>query len=153
MKLRHSVVFIGFSLLASLASAQAYKCVSNGRTMYSDLPCASSAARVDSSSDAVSQRNEIERLRRSLNDKQQLQQIEGSKARSEQVHNESVARINAQEQRAAAQRATRCSQAQRQQQWAERDAALYRDVGWQNSLNQAQRERDAAASRARDACD
>lgn len=140
--------------LANFATAQTYRCgTSGGKAVYSDTPCSGPGARVDSGADAVSQRAEIDALRRSLSEKQQLQRIERDNAAYNARVNAEAAAIAAEDRRVAQAKAARCNAAQSDKATNDRRVARYQDWGWQNSQNQARAERESAERRVRDYCD
>lgn len=140
---------------APVALAQTYKCSVGGKAVYSDAPCSGPGpgVRVDSGADSVSQRREIDALRRSLSEKQQLQRIEREKAADDARFNAQAAAVAAEDRRQAAAKASRCASAQSDKTTNDRRVARYQDWGWQNSQNQARAERETAERRVRDNCD
>ncbi len=145
-------LFLVALLLSVEASAQAYKCVVNGKSVYSDVPCSANARNVSAMHDYVPAEQQLDRARVNSRERRQLGAVETEKAIDNLQHQRMANRVGAEDAAIARQKATRCSSAQRQQKWAERDAALYRDLGMQHSLNQAKREQDTASSRVRDEC-
>lgn len=79
-----------FALLVSAAfstSAETYKCVQAGKTIFSDTPCASGASRVDQNSDGVSkdQRRQAELVNQKNNT--QLYELESRAAQGRYQRN------------------------------------------------------------------
>jgi hypothetical protein len=148
-----SLLLVALLVVSGLAQAQTYRCTSGGKSFYSDAPCSGPGARVDSGADSASHRAENEALRRALSEKQQLQRIERQKAADDARYDAYAASVAADDRRAAAARASRCSSAQSDKAYNDRRVARYQDWGWQNSQNQARAERDAAERRMRDHCD
>lgn len=75
-----SLIYKATTLLLALvcfnAAADTFKCVRDGKTVYSDVPCAANAARVDARSDSISrsQRMQAEGVYR--NNRSQLSELE-----------------------------------------------------------------------------
>jgi len=71
-----AMVFLPLAFLCLASTAETYKCTKSGQTVYSDIPCASGASRVDASADNVSkeQRKQAETVH--LDNRKQLSEIE-----------------------------------------------------------------------------
>lgn len=80
-KLIKVMVLVPLACICLDAAAETFKCVKEGKTVYSDLPCASTAARVDDMSDKVSrvQRRQADDVNRQ--NRQQLSELEYQAAR------------------------------------------------------------------------
>lgn len=134
-----AIIFIMACTLSVPALAQ-YKCVVNGKAVYSDVPCAANARYVGALEDSVSHqaRQDAHELRRK-------QAIERSQIDREQDYamrqgQQSLARQAAADDAQARAKATRCAEHRRDAANNKRAQARYQDWGWQNSLNNRQQE-------------
>lgn len=143
-------LFIAACLLAATnATAQAYKCVINGKAVYADAPCAANARNVGALEDQLSQERQVQRLQQSIKERRQRNSIESSQEADFQARQRvMVSQANAEAAQAASAnraKASRCTDQQRDLRYNQQAQARYRDFGWQNSLSQ--REQDAKALR------
>ena len=126
--------------LSATASAQ-YKCTVNGKTTYSDAPCAGSqGAYVGKMQDSVSERARMdaELLRRK--DAMQRNAIERREAAQFRRDQELLGQMHADDQAsksaAARQQQRNCANLKRDMTWNKEDIARYQDFGWQRQLTQ-----------------
>jgi len=130
-------------IVPTTAFAQ-YKCTINGKTQYSDQPCAANARYVGALEDSVSERARIdaELLRRK--DKVQRNNIDRRDDQAFQSQQRALEQQVAAEQahQAAAERdrARRCSNLSNEMKWNQRGVARYQDFGWQRSLTQEEQD-------------
>lgn len=138
-------VLVAAALLGASAQAQ-YKCSVNGKTTYSDVPCAAPADTryVGRADDSVSQRSRIEAAELRAKEARQRGAIE----RQENVQYE-VRQRAVQQQLAIEQANARAAETGRQRRCAnlqyainsnQRGVARYQDFGWQRSLTQQENE-------------
>jgi len=126
-------------IIPAVANAQ-YKCTVNGKTQYSDAPCAANARYVGALEDSVSERARIdaELLRRG--EKIQRNSIErrDNEAFREQQRaiDRQIAAEHAQQAAAEQARKSRCSNLEHEIKWNQRGVSRYQDFGWQRSLTQ-----------------
>lgn len=135
-----------FILLAVFVSAPAlaqYKCTVNGKTTYSDAPCAANARYVGALEDNVSARAraDAELLRRKeAIERGQIDRQQNNDLRQTQ---RALTQQAAAEDAAARAKSARCADHQRDLASNKRAQARYQDWGWQNSLNNRQQEAKA----------
>lgn len=144
-------IFILLFFVASTAQAQ-YKCSINGKTVYADAPCAPDAKAVGALEDHVSRDAQRDRERVLRREQRQLGGIQAEQEADRRQHARQVEAVVAADQANASIKSSRCASARRELQTAQRATAVYRDVGWQNSMNQRAAERDQAARRVSDEC-
>lgn len=133
-----------FGLVATTAQAQ-YKCVTNGVTAYSDVPCSAKAKYVGALEDSTSEAQQEQRLRQSIKERRERNSIESAQEAEFQARQRAMENQVAHENVQASAKAGRCASRQRELVSNQRDQARYRDWGWQNSLTQ--REAEAKAIR------
>lgn len=147
-----AVAIVGLGIFSQQVASQTYKCTVGGKTIYADAPCAANAKSVGALEDRVSRQQQLERQAVIRSERGQLGGIEADSA-AEKRDRARVADALASRDRAEANiKASRCAAAQRDLQSSQRAVAVYKDVGWQNSLNQRKAEQDAAERRVRDEC-
>lgn len=128
------------------ASAQ-YKCTINGKSVYSDEPCAHNAQYVARPHDRVTTDQQVQRLQQSIKERRQRNQIERREA-VEFAERDAKYQQNIEAERAATRaRQARCADLQRALTRDNRAVALYQDVGFQRSLTQREAERKANQDR------
>ena len=137
---------------AGAAHAQ-YRCAVGGKTTYSDVPCSANAQAVGAMQDQVTYEQRLDRARVNAREGRQLGPIESEKALDNMRHQRMGDAVAAQERAGQRERSSNCNRARSDKRWADRSVAIYKDAGWQNSLNQAKREQDSASSAMRDSCD
>ena len=146
-------LFLVALLLSVEVSAQAYKCVVNGKSVYSDVPCAIDARNVGAMQDRVTVDQQIDRARANSKEKHQLNNIEQEKAIDAARHQRLVELVSEQDRAISREKTIRCNRAQTDKRIADRRAARYQDWGWQQSLNQAKKEQESSSRDVRDHCD
>ena len=133
-------LLIAAAIVFSVPAMAQYKCTINGKTTYSDAPCASNARYVGALEDSVSQsaRQDAEQLRR----KQAVEraQIDRDQDLAMRQGQQTLARQAAAEDAQARAKATRCAQHRQDMANNKRAQARYQDWGWQQSLNNRQQE-------------
>lgn len=70
------VIVLAAALICFDAAAGTYKCLKDGKSVYSDTPCASNAARVDAQSDSVSRSQRIQAESVYASNRGQLSELE-----------------------------------------------------------------------------
>ena len=70
---------------SGLAVAETYKCQTDGKTNYSDIPCAARSARVDSASDKVSRSQKLQAEVVDQQNRNQLSDLQYQAARTRQT--------------------------------------------------------------------
>lgn len=145
--MRHVLIYTMLLVAATSAQADTYKCMVNGRPVYSDVPCAANARRADALEDNVPTSREIDRLRQSLKEERQLRRMDSDKRADDAQYNRRAAIADAQDRQAEAAKAARCSSARQALARAEHNIALYQDLTMQASLNRATAEKKAAEDR------
>lgn len=128
-----------FSLLATAAQAQ-YKCVTNGVTAYSDVPCSAKAKYVGALEDQTTESQQEQRLRQSIKERRERNRIETAQEAEFQAGQRAIENQAARENMQASAKSNRCAGYQRELRNNQRDQARYRDWGWQNSLSQREAE-------------
>lgn len=150
--MRISVVMVVWVLGMSCAQAQ-YRCGDGGKTTYSDVPCGSKAQAVGALQDNLTNEQRLGRARVSASESQQLKAIEKEKAKDDRRQQHYVEAVAAQDRAEQRRKAAKCNHALQEKQAADRHVARYQDKGWQNSLNQAHKERESAANAVHNSCD
>lgn len=137
-----TLILILVASIATPAFAQ-YKCVVNGKTVYSDAPCAANSKYVGALEDNVSQsaRQDAELLRR----KQAFErsQIDRDQEMAMRQGQQTLARQAAADDAQARAKAARCAEHRQEMASNKRAQARYQDWGWQQSLNNRQQEAKA----------
>lgn len=121
-----------------------YKCAANGKTTYSDTPCATGGGYVGKMEDSIDHqaRREAEQLRRKeARQKEALERRENAQFEANQraISNQlsmEQAHARASEHR----RQERCADLRRNIDRNQRGIARYQDFGWQRSLTQQENE-------------
>lgn len=135
---------VGVFLFAGSVEAQVYKCVVNGKSVYSDVPCAANARYVGEMHDHVSEDQQVQRLEQSIKERRQRNTIEGREsveAASRQRAAAAQMAADASQARAAeANRRSRCAGLEYDIKSNQRGTARYRDFGWQQQLTQQENE-------------
>lgn len=145
------IVGVMVGLFSGGAQAQ-YKCTINGKTVYADVPCAVNAKPVGALEDRVSRQQQLDRQAVIRSERGQLGSIEADVAAEKRDRGRVADALASRDRAEASIKAARCASAQRDLQSSQRAVAVYKDVGWQNSLNQRRTEQDAAERRVRDEC-
>ena len=128
-----------FGFVATAAQAQ-YKCVTNGVTAYSDVPCSAKAKYVGALEDRTTEAQQVQRLRQSIKERGERNRIETAQDAEFRASQRALEYQAAREDMQVAAKASRCAGYQREQRNNQRDQAYYRDRGWQNSLSQREAE-------------
>lgn len=139
------VLIVALMSFSALAHAQ-YKCTVNGKSVYSDEPCARDARDVSAAQDRVTREQQIQRLELSIKERQERDRIERREAVEEAIRKDEARR---KAEVAAANRKRRCGELRHELKWNERSVARYQDFGWQRSLAQ----QEAESKRNREAYD
>lgn len=127
-------------LLIPAAACAQYKCTINGKTQYSDHPCAADARYVGALEDNVSERARIdaELIRRGEKiQRNNLERRENETFRGQQraIENQ-ISAEHAQQVAADQAKKSRCANLEYEIRSNQRGVARYQDFGWQRSLTQ-----------------
>lgn len=139
----HSIrlVFVVFALVTPHAIGQTYKCTINGRSVYSDFPCSTSARRVDAGQDTVTAAEQAEVKERLRREKKEAARVD-AEAAIDQADRE---RSGAAAAGARDQKKLRCQQLQETARSARNEAATYRyHPGLIEDANRRAREAEGA---------
>ncbi|MFZ2269065.1 MAG: hypothetical protein WAV95_15930 [Azonexus sp.] len=150
--MKRLLILLLTSLVVTAPAHAQYKCTISGKTVYSDVPCAANAKPVGALEDQVSRQQQLERQAVIRSERGQLGGIEAEGAAEKRDRGRVADALASRDRAESSAKASRCASAQRDLQSAQRAVAVYKDVAWQNSLNQRRAEQDAAERRVRDAC-
>lgn len=104
---------LALGLLVSLSAHAQYRCQSNGKSVYSDLPCAADAKNVTALEDKVDRQARYERLRQNGKDRAAVASIEMQKQQDQYQQARLLAQLQAQDNSLARAKAHNCAQAKR----------------------------------------
>lgn len=131
------------AIVPAVACAQ-YKCTTNGKTTYSDVPCAHNAKHVGELQDNLTSDQQIQRLQQSLKEQRQANSIDAKndayRRNHERQANDIAAREAAQANAQESARQRRCANLDYDIKNNQRGVARYQDFGWQRSLTQQENE-------------
>jgi len=137
-------ILIGLAILASSTAHAQYKCTINGKTTYSDVPCAPNAKNVGELQDNLTSDQQIQRLQQSLKEQKQINSIDAKndsyRRNYERQANDITSREAAQASAQESARQRRCASLDYDIKNNQRGVARYQDFGWQRSLTQQENE-------------
>lgn len=127
------------------ADAQTYRCKVGAKTVYADTPCAANAQRADAMQDNLTEQQVIDRLKLSIKERRERNQVEGQQAATIAQQQQAAALENARAERAENTRKAKCAAMARSMQRNDRNKAIYQDLGMQRSLTYEEQQKKAAA--------
>ncbi len=127
------------AVLATGSMAQ-YRCEVNGKTTYSDAPCAANARYVGALQDNVSQRAHDDAVQLRRNQARERARLDRDQDMAMRQGQQALQRQTMAEDAQTRAKASRCAEHRRSLARNQRDQAFYQDLGMQQSLTNRQQE-------------
>lgn len=138
------LVVVFAALLFSTAAQAQYKCTVNGKTAYSDVPCAANARYVGALEDNVSSQSRADAeafRRRQAAQRRAIERSEAIQAdRNQRAVNNQLAAEAAQARANEAARQRNCANLESAMRQNQRRIAVGQDIGWQRTISQNEAE-------------